>query len=552
MNGDLSVWAISPEERNKHDKQFDTLSPSPGDLSVWAISPEERKKHDKQFDTLSPTMGYISGERARKFFLQSGLPSSVLAEIWALADMGKDGKMDRLEFSISMKLIKLKLQGTPLLPTLPIIMKQPPVPALNPSSTDAMSASRHGMGSVPNLSMMPGGIAMLTPNLSSMTPISGLTPMIPTATGMAPLVSTSTMPIPLLPSIGSPALPNGTMSILQQFPPGYMGTGMSLSAPYVSSPLGPSAPYVSSHLGPSAPSNSSSTTSLAGSSPKTAPSDWAVPHASRLKYRQQFNSLDKHMTGYLTGPQVRNAMATTLLTHTQLATIWSLADVDKDGTLRGEEFILAMHLVDVAKTGRPLPHTLPTDLIPPSERGSVNGTSLSLYAGITEELEAEPPQKTKNNLSFEDKFKANLARGNVELEKRRQALQDAQRREDEKRQQKEREERERREREVKEQEERMRKEEERRMEWQRELERQKEEERLKEMERKEAAQRELELQRKEELERRRRGELQRQKSREQEDVSQLKARKRSLEMELEAVGNKHRQISERLYGSLPE
>ncbi|XP_042181126.1 intersectin-2b [Oncorhynchus tshawytscha] len=562
-----------------------------GDLSVWAISPEERNKHDKQFDTLSPTMGYISGERARKFFLQSGLPSSVLAEIWALADMGKDGKMDRLEFSISMKLIKLKLQGTPLLSTLPIIMKQPPVPAPNPSSTDAMSTSRYGTGSVPNLSMMPGGIAMLTPNLSPMTPMSGLTPMIPTATGMAPLVSTSTMPIPLLPSIGSPALPNGTMGILQQFPPGYMGTGMSLSAPYVSSPLGLSAPYVSSPLGLSAPyvssplglsapyvssplglsapyvssplglspginkatslldsssSNSSSTTSLAGSSLKTAPSDWAVPHASRLKYRQQFNSLDKHMPGYLTGPQVRNAMATTLLTHTQLATIWSLADVDKDGTLRGEEFILAMHLVDVAKTGRPLPHTLPTDLIPPSERGSVNGTSLSLYAGITEELEAEPPQKTKNNLSFEDKFKANLERGNAELEKRRQALQDAQRREDEKRQQKETEERERREREVREQEERRRKEEERKMERQREMERQEEEERLKEMERKEAAQRELELQRKEELERRRRGELQRQKSQEQEDVSQLKARKRSLEMELEAVGNKHRQISERL------
>uniref|UniRef100_A0A4W5K9A8 Uncharacterized protein n=1 Tax=Hucho hucho TaxID=62062 RepID=A0A4W5K9A8_9TELE len=61
-----------------------------------------------------------------------------------------------------------------------------------------------------------------------------------------------------------------------------------------------------------------------------------------------------------------------------------------------------------------------------------------------------------------------------------------------------------------------------------------------------AAQRELERQRKEELERRRRGELERQKSQEQEDVSKLKARKRSLEMELEAVGNKHRQISERL------
>ncbi len=48
-------------------------------------------------------------------------------------------------------------------------------------------------------------------------------------------------------------------------------------------------------------SNSSSTTSLASNSPKMNASDWAVPQSSRLKYRQQFNSLDKLMSGYLSG-----------------------------------------------------------------------------------------------------------------------------------------------------------------------------------------------------------------------------------------------------------
>uniref|UniRef100_A0A8C7VYP1 Intersectin 2b n=1 Tax=Oncorhynchus mykiss TaxID=8022 RepID=A0A8C7VYP1_ONCMY len=350
--------------------------PTEGGRNVWAISPEERDKHDKQFDTLSPATGFVSGEQARKFFLQSGLPSSVLAEIWALADMNKDGKMDRLEFSIAMKLIKLKLQGTPLPSSLPIIMKQPPVPA--PSST--------GMGSMPNLSMMPGAIAI-------------------------------------------PALPNGTMGILQQLPPGHMGTGLPLSVSYTSSPLGfsPGMNKATSLLDlGSSSSNSSSTTSLAGSSPKTVPSDWAVPQASRLKYRQQFNSLDKHMTGYLTGGRNLIMCVRALISRISLS-VRTLADVDKDGKLRGEEFILAMHLVDMAKTAQPLPLTLPIELIPPSQR--------------------------------------------------RQALQDTQRREEERRQQKEREERERREREAREQEERRRKEEERRLERQRELEIQKEEER---------------------------------------------------------------------------
>lgn len=84
-------------------------------------------------------------------------------------------------------------------------------------------------------------------------------------------------------------------------------------------------------------------------------------------------------------------------------------------------------------------------------------------------------------MSFEDKFKANVEQGNAELEKRRQALLEAERRERERRAQKEKEEQERREREAREAEERRRKEEER----QRELERQKEEERQREIERRE-------------------------------------------------------------------
>ncbi|XP_070767297.1 intersectin-2-like [Enoplosus armatus] len=529
-----------------------------GGLSVWAISPEERVKHDQKFDTLSPSMGYVSGEQARKFFLQSGLPASVLAEIWALADMNKDGRMDRLEFSIAMKLIKLKLQGTPLPLALPIIMKQPPVPAptlTNPTSS--LTNSVYGMGSVPNLSMMPGTnlamltpLSMATPGLSPLTPMTGLSPLVPTATGLSPLIA-STPNRPLMPTVGNTTLPNGTMGILHPIPAGGLATGLPFSASPYSSPLGlssgaPAGINKASSLLDLASSSSASSSPSVMSPMVTGPSDWAVPHASRLKYRQQFNSLDKQMTGYLTGQQVRGAMATTMLTQTQLASIWNLADVDKDGKLKAEEFILAMHLVDVAKIGQPLPLTLPAELVPPSRRGAVNGSSSSVYAALTDDLDIEPPQKAKANYSFEDKFKANLERGNAELEKRRLALQEAERREQERRAQKAREEQERRDREAREAEERRRKEEERRLERQREFERQREEERQREIERKEAAQRELERQRKEEWERRRRGELQIKREQEQDDIIRLKAKKKSLEMELEAVGNKHRQISDRL------
>uniref|UniRef100_A0AAX7VJG8 Osteoclast-stimulating factor 1 n=1 Tax=Astatotilapia calliptera TaxID=8154 RepID=A0AAX7VJG8_ASTCA len=444
-----------------------------GGPSVWAISPEERDKHDQMFDSLSPTMGYVTGDQAKRFFLQSGLPASVLADIWSLADMNKDGKMDRLEFSVAMKLIKLKLTGTPLPSSLPIIMKQPPVraPTMNNPTNPAY-----------------GTILLLYRTLY---------PMVPSSSGMNPLMM-STAPTPLVPIMGNTTVPNGTMGLLQPISSGGLNTGISgSSTPSVMSPM------------------------------NAVPSDWAVPHASRLKYRQQFNSLDKQMIGYLTG-------IITMLTKIQLASIWNLADVDKDGKLQAEEFILAMHLVDLAKSGQPLPLTLPTELVPPSQRY----VDTHVLSSLIDNLEIEPDLSCLPTLflvSFEDKFKANLERGNAELEKRRQALLDAERREQERRAQKEKEEREKREKEAWEAEERRRKEEERRLELQRELERQKEEERQREIERKEAAQRELERQRKEEWERRRKGELQLKKEQEQDEITKLKAKKRSLELELEAV-----------------
>ncbi|XP_055086190.1 intersectin-2b [Periophthalmus magnuspinnatus] len=504
-----------------------------GNPSIWAISLEERDKHDKKFDTLSPSMGYVSGEQAKKFFLQSGLPPAVLAEIWALADMNKDGKMDRLEFSIAMKLIKLKLQGTPLPTALPIIMKQPPVPV----PTLTVPASTYGLMNMP---MMPGTIFTPIPMGSpGFTPM-GLSPLVPTATGLSPLVAAAS-PRPLVSTLGTGGLPNGGLGLLQPTPAGAMSTGLPLTTSSYSSPL----VHSSSSAGINTPSP---LLNLGSSSSTSVPSDWAVPHASRLKYRQQFNSLDKQMTGYLSGQQVRSAMATTMLTQTQLASIWTLADIDKDGKLNAEEFILAMHLVDMAKFGQSLPLSLPKELVPPSQRSSMNGSTaiVAPVASLIDDFDVEPPQKNKMNMTFEDKFKANLERGNAELEKRRQALQEAERREQERREQLRREEQERKEREAREAEEKRRIEEERRLERQRELERIREEERKKEIERKEAAQRELERQRKEEMERRKKGELQIKREQDQDDIIKLKAKKRSLEMELEAVGNKHKQIEDRL------
>ncbi|XP_059897953.1 LOW QUALITY PROTEIN: intersectin-2-like [Gadus macrocephalus] len=511
-----------------------------GAASVWAITPEERGKHDKQFDSLAPALGHVSGEQARKFFLQSGLPPPVLAEIWALADLDCDGKMDRLEFSIAMKLIKLKLQGRGLPTSLPIVMKQSP--AANPASI-MTSSSRFGMGSMPNLSLLVPSM----PSMSILTPVPvTISPSCTTPVpGQRPMMHTP-MTLPLMSSLGNAGLPNGHAHLLTPSPvPSNTAHPMSgFSSPTMFSPsTGMSQANSLLDLGSSS-SNSSSTNSLASNSPKTVTCDWAVPQAARLKYRQQFNTLDKLMSGYLSGPQVRNALLASNLTQTQLAAIWTLADVDRDGQLRADEFILAMHLVDMAKTGHPLPLSLPQDLVPPSLRSG--GKGIELVNGTGPYPSPSPADPTEMDLaskvSFEDKLKENFARGSAELEKRRLALEEERRRERERRDREQREAQERREREARELENRRRLEEERRLERQREMERQREEERLRELERKE----ELERRRKEEWERGQREELSRRKGGDQEEIVQLKARKKCLEIELEAVGSKHKQISDRL------
>ncbi|XP_055083049.1 intersectin-1 isoform X1 [Periophthalmus magnuspinnatus] len=476
---------------------------------VYLISVDERAKHDQQFHSLSPNAGgYITGDQARNFFLQSGLPPPVLAQIWALADMNSDGRMDIHEFSIAMKLIKLKLQGHPLPPALPPSMKQPPLPLPPPPAFG-----------LPPIAPIPAPLPVVPP-----------LPLPPLPVGVSPpLVSTA--PPPLTQPIANGAPPTAIMQPI---------TGFSHTAPSVNKSSSFNRSSSKLQKGPSFDTTSSQVHSV--------PSDWAVPQSSRLKYRQLFNSHDKMMSGHLTGPQARTILMQSSLPQSQLATIWSLSDIDQDGKLTAEEFILAMHLIDMAMSGVPLPPVLPPEYLPPTFRRVRSDSVQSDQKTVPEEdeEEADSNQDKKLPVTFEDKKRENFERGNLELEKRRQALQEQQRKEQERLAALEREEQERKERERLEQERRRQQELEKQLEKQRELERQREEERRKEIERREAAKRELERQRQLEWERQRRQELLTQRNREQESIVLLKARKKTLEFELEALNDKKTQLEGKL------
>ncbi|KAJ8352480.1 hypothetical protein SKAU_G00239560 [Synaphobranchus kaupii] len=513
FGGGLDAWVISVDERAKHDQQFHSLAPTPTgfitapkkavllfkvhtDCSRLAVTsstyPTPRPMHSGQERRV------CGGDQARNFFLQSGLPPPILAQIWALADLNNDGMMDAHEFSIAMKLIKLKLQGLPLPPSLPPVMKQPP--------HNAPPFGMAGMPGVPPLA----GVGMSPPLLSSVPP-----PAVPPMANGAPAM------IPPLSGFSHAAAALNKSSSFNRSS-GSLQKGQSFEIP-----------------------------SATAAQP---PTDWAVPPSSRLKYRQLFNSQDKMMCGHLTGPQARTILMQSSLPQAQLASIWNLSDIDQDGKLTAEEFILAMHLIDMAMSGLPLPPVLPPDFIPPTFRRVRSGSGISMTSlhvpdqWVAEEPEEEDPQNTDRKLpvTFEDKKRENFERGNLELEKRRQALQELQRKEQERLAFLERQELERREQERLQQERRRQQELERQLEKQRELERQREDDRRKEIERREAAKREMERQRQLEWERSRRQELLIQRNREQESMVLLKTRKKTLEFELEALNDKKQQLEGKL------
>ncbi|KAK6187699.1 hypothetical protein SNE40_005666 [Patella caerulea] len=495
----------------------------------WRISGEDRAKHDSQFFQLKPVNGFVTGDQARGFFLQSGLPNQVLGQIWTIADMNGDGKMDKKEFSIAMHLIKKKLQGYELPRTIPPSLKADPSPVIGSFGAQPMSmgmgapaAAGYGMGR----GMVPMSMSMPGASLQTATMTTG--------------------------AMGMPLMANGMAAGMPQQQTGFMAPAMG---------------GVGVQPGQSAGGGGTFS--------------WAIPHPNKLKYTQLFNTNDRNKRGFLTGVEARAILVQSGLPQPLLAQIWTLSDVDNDGKLTCDEFCIAMHLSDVARLGRPLPPRLPQELFPVGMKPPVTGGFVAPVSGVSS-ISAPggppPPQKDsfgellggfgmpmpavapipiqpqtngdakaeeelKMPVTFEDKRKDNFDRGQAELEKRRQMLQEQLKREEAERQEKERKEQEKRERFRREQEEKRMRELERQMERQRQIEQEKEEQRRKIMEQRESARRELERQRQMEWERQRKEQLLSEKQREYEQLANLKLQDSHLKNELEALEGKKTEIS---------
>nr|XP_057929621.1 epidermal growth factor receptor substrate 15-like 1 isoform X4 [Doryrhamphus excisus] len=115
----------------------DSSSPSFGTSAEphWAVRPEEKNKFDGIFESLSPVSGLLSGEKVRPVLINSKLPLDILGKVWDLSDIDKDGHLDKDEFAVAMHLVYRALE-------------KEPVPAHLPSTLIPLSKRKKSLGSV--------------------------------------------------------------------------------------------------------------------------------------------------------------------------------------------------------------------------------------------------------------------------------------------------------------------------------------------------------------------------------------------------------------------
>nr|XP_056701458.1 epidermal growth factor receptor substrate 15 isoform X4 [Euleptes europaea] len=90
------------------------LQPSKAPLTQWVVSPTDKVKYHEIFLKTDKDMdGFVSGVEARELFLKTGLPSALLAHIWALCDTKDCGKLSDEQFALAFHFISQKLtKGT--------------------------------------------------------------------------------------------------------------------------------------------------------------------------------------------------------------------------------------------------------------------------------------------------------------------------------------------------------------------------------------------------------------------------------------------------------
>lgn len=375
------------------------------------LTPDEKKLYSQLFKSLDPEgAGVVTGEKARATFEKSGLPPSVLGEIWQIADQNNLGFLTQFGFCLAMRLIGYTQAGQH--PTASLADSPGPLPkfinltmptpreALQPQSTNNSFMQTQPSSAVPQSAnslntQQQGPIAPV-----SVTDFQKFSQLFIKTVGSPngelsgnkarEIFMKAKLPTSTLGHVWSlvdkdnlgkldqgafviamhliQGLLNGTISQLPPFLPEYIWT--SVKPHDVKSPTTDvrnvlyssvsSSQTAIRHPPSSLPSNSS--VQSRGNTSDSS-NDWVMTPAMKQQHDAIFDSLDKLKSGRLNPNDVASYLMTSNLSQQDLATIWDLSDIQNTGIFTKLEFSIALYLVNKRINGETLPNVVPKSLL---------------------------------------------------------------------------------------------------------------------------------------------------------------------------------------------
>nr|XP_048309439.1 epidermal growth factor receptor substrate 15-like [Myodes glareolus] len=300
------------------------------------------EKYYRQVDT--GNTGRVLASDAAAFLKKSGLPALILGKIWDLADTDGKGVLSKQEFFIALRLVACAQNGLEV--SLSSLNLAVPPPRFHDSSSPLLTSGT-------SAAELPWAVksedkAKYDVIFDSLSPVDGFL----SGDKVKPVLLNSKLPVEILGRVWelSDIDHDGKLD-RDEFAVAMFLVYCALEKEPVPMSLPPALV------------------------PPSKRKTWVVSPAEKAKYDEIFLKTDKDMDGYVSGQEVRETFLKTGLPSALLAHIWALCDTKNCGKLSKDQFALAFHLINQKLIkGIDPPHILSPEMIPPSDRSSLQKT----------------------------------------------------------------------------------------------------------------------------------------------------------------------------------
>ncbi|XP_019487865.1 PREDICTED: epidermal growth factor receptor substrate 15 [Hipposideros armiger] len=305
------------------------------------------EKYYRQVDTSNT--GRVLASDAAAFLKKSGLPDLVLGKIWDLADTDGKGVLNKQEFFVALRLVACAQNGLEV--SLSSLNLAVPPPRFHDTSSPLLASGT-------SATELPWAVksedkAKYDAIFDSLSPVNGFL----SGDKVKPVLLNSKLPVDILGRVWELSdIDHDGMLDRDEFAVAMFLVYCALEKEPVPMSLPPALV------------------------PPSKRKTWVVSPAEKAKYDEIFLKTDKDMDGFVSGLEVREIFLKTGLPSNLLAHIWALCDTKDCGKLSKDQFALAFHLINQKLTkGIDPPHSLTPEMIPPSDRASLQKIFLPMF-----------------------------------------------------------------------------------------------------------------------------------------------------------------------------